>query len=160
MNPVPVLRPYRSLDQEAILNLFLSNTPEFFHPREYDDLMGFLAGSEVSTFYVVERAKEIVACGGYLIKDQKALLTWFIVDPGSHGMGLGKLLIDHHLEALKVAGVNLVEVRTSQLAYRFFEKFGFRLMFTKPDYWGPAMHLYQLEREISNLSIHIDATNR
>ncbi|MFI5153644.1 MAG: hypothetical protein ACHQET_09945 [Chitinophagales bacterium] len=38
-----------------------------------------------------------------------------------------------------------IVVMTSQHAYMFYEKLTFQLKQTKNDYWGPGLHLYELE---------------
>ena len=43
--------------------------------------------------------------------------------------------------------VRRIVCRTSQVAYRFFEKFGFQLQYTTPDFWAPGLDLYYMTRE-------------
>jgi len=45
-------------------------------------------------------------------------------------------------------GVEKLVVTTSQLAYQFFEKFGYRFAQTEQDYWAPGLDLYRLEQKL------------
>ena len=44
----------------------------------------------------------------------------------------------------------MIECQTSQVAYRFFEKFGFVLQHTEPKHWAPGLDLYfmTLDRKV------------
>lgn len=141
-----LLRPYAAADYDQVMQLFLLNTPRFFHPREQEDLEHFLTLDMLTDpYFVLEEDGAILASGGYYFEDNKAGLSWFIVHPDHHGKGLGSILVNHHLDILKNSGVEKIIVDTSQLVYPFYEKFGFILLSTKDDHWGPGMHLYSME---------------
>lgn len=46
--------------------------------------------------------------------------------------------------------IDKLVVTTSQLAFRFIEKFGFDLIQTEKDYWGPGLDLYLMEKQLKN----------
>lgn len=141
-----LLRPYAPTDYDRIMQLFLLNTPTYFHPREQADLEYFLTlEMETDPYYVLEHEGEVLASGGYYFENNKAGLSWFIVHPAHHGRGLGSQLVNHHLAILKKSNVEKIIVDTSQLVYPFYERFGFVLISTKDDHWGPGMHLYSME---------------
>jgi ribosomal protein S18 acetylase RimI-like enzyme len=45
--------------------------------------------------------------------------------------------------------VKKLVVRTSQLAYKFFERLGYHLIRTEKDYWGKGLDLYLMEQVIN-----------
>lgn len=140
-----LLRPYHPNDYSQIINLFLLNTPQFFCPPEQADLERYL-DKEIEYFFVIEKDGKIVATGGSNIKEDVGYLSWYIVHPEYHGMGLGKQLAEHNLEILKNhPDVAEIKVRTSQLVYPFYEKLGFVLINTTDNYWGVGMHLYEMD---------------
>jgi len=53
----------------------------------------------------------------------------------------------------QIAKKNAVErvcVRTSQMAYQFYEKMGFRLERTERDYWAQGFDLYEMYQNVFN----------
>ncbi len=140
-----VLRAYRTEDFEQLVDLFLLNTPQYFCPEEQSDLEEYLR-TEIEYYFVMEEDGQILACGGCNVEDGIGWLSWYIVHPFHHGKGLGATIVKHCLEILmRNEEVNEIEVRTSQLVYPFYEKFGFVLYNTEDDYWGKGMHLYQMK---------------
>ncbi len=57
-----IIRSYTTTDRDAIIELFLLNTPAFFCEEEQQDLERFL-DSEIENFFVVEEDGAVVACG-------------------------------------------------------------------------------------------------
>lgn len=141
-----VLRSYRPEDFGQVIDLFLLNTPQYFCPEEQQDLEHYLQ-SEIEYYSVLEDKGHILATGGCNIVDGIGRLSWYIVHPHFHGQGLGRQLVAHNLQILKSHPnvINGIEVRTSQLACQFYQKFGFVLRYTKDNYWGTGMHLYHME---------------
>ena len=139
-----LIRAYQSADYNAIIDLFLLNTPAFFCEEEQQDLERFL-DNEIENFFVAEEDGVVVACGGSNIKENTGFLSWYIVHPDHQGKGLGKILALHNLTILQAnPDLDNIEVRTSQLVYPFYEKLGFKLIGTQGHYWGQNMHLYHM----------------
>lgn len=140
-----IIRSYTTADYDAIIELFLLNTPAFFCEEEEQDLERFL-DEEIENFFVAEEDGIIVACGGSNIKGRTGFLSWYIVHPDHQGKGLGKILALHNLTILQAnKDLDNIEVRTSQLVYPFYEKLGFKLISTQDHYWGHNMHLYHMK---------------
>lgn len=141
-----MFRPYKPEDAAQVLHLLQQNTPTFFAPEEAADLERYLA-QEIEDYFVFEDNGTLLAAGGtnYFPQDKLALLSWDIVAPHAQGQGLGRQLVQHRIAHLQYpAGIEQLLVRTSQLAYRFYEKMGFSLELVKRDYWAQGFDLYQM----------------
>jgi [ribosomal protein S18]-alanine N-acetyltransferase len=139
-----ILRRYQNSDFSQLTQLFLLNTPNYFHPQEQQDLEEYLR-TEIEDYFVIEEAGNIVASGGCNVEEDIGCLSWYIVHPSYQGKGLGKRLAKHCLDILQADPfINGIDVRTSQFVYPFYEKLGFKLISTEEDHWGPGFHLYHM----------------
>ncbi len=145
------IRPYTVADRPRLIELFLLNTPAFFHPKEQQDLEEFL-DTELEHYFVAEDGDSVIGSGGSNVEDGVGWLSWYIVHPGWHGKGVGSQLVTHNLALLTAdERVLRLQVRTSQLVYKFYEKLGYRLTGTEDNYWGEGFHLYEMERPYARL---------
>lgn len=138
------IRPFQPADAEPLLTVFAKNVPDAFDENEVAEYADFLT-TNTDPYFVAERDGRVVgACGYYIRPDhQTARIVWILADPASRGLGVGGALLRHTLRLIRQQpGIRTVESQTSQVAYRFFEKFGFRLVSTQPDYWAPGLDLY------------------
>ena len=87
-----------------------------------------------------------MGCGGFnRTPDGKSgVLSWDIIHPGSQGKGVGSALVQHRINAMRELGVENIGVRTSQHAYKFYEKMGFTLKEVVKDYWAQGFDLYDM----------------
>lgn len=144
------IRAYRPGDRAAVLRLFRLNTPAFFAPAEEADLIRYL-DEELEYYFVVESAGAIIGSGGFNFSGDETTgkISWDMLHPDFQGMGIGSSLLKHRLERLQAFdGLERVIVRTSQLAYRFYEKHGFRLTDVAENYWAEGFHLYLMEQKL------------
>jgi len=59
---------------------------------------------------------------------------------------LGKKLLEHRIAKLNsIDGIQKITVRTSQVAYKFYEKQGFELFEIKKDYWAEGFDMYSMK---------------
>lgn len=147
MNELITVREYELADKNSVINLIRLNTPEYFAPDEEADLNNYL-DNERELYYVLLFDGEIVGCGGINFADNKTTgkISWDILHPGYQGKSLGTQLLKYRIEKLKSIGsVKRITVRTSQLAYKFYEKQGFVLREIKKDYWAEGFDLYNME---------------
>lgn len=148
------IREYKSSDKESVIKLLRLNTPLYFSPIEEADLSYYL-DNEIERYYVVETNDTIVACGGINLADDNttAKLSWDIVHPDFQQKGIGSQLTKFRIEqAKKMPGITSVSVRTSQLVYKFYEKFGLELKETVKDYWDKGLDLYRLTANTDQLN--------
>lgn len=129
------------------MNLIGLNTPRFFAKEEADDLSRYL-DKEIELYYVLSADNKIVGCGGINFAENKTVgkISWDIIHPDFQGRSLGTLLLKHRLEVLQsIESIRKITVRTSQVAYKFYEKQGFILHEIKKDYWAEGFDMYYME---------------
>jgi len=143
------IRIYQTDDIAAVLEVFRLNTPNFFDSSEQEELEVYLA-DHGNTYYVMEENGRIVGCGGYHFDESRTQgrISWDFFHPDYKGRGLGRKLVSHCLEELrKEQGISLIIVWTSQLAYEFYSKFGFKTVEVVKDHWAPGLDLYRMEMQ-------------
>lgn len=147
------IRPYSPTDRELLLGLLQLNTPTYFAPSEAQDFADYL-DNQANNYFVVELDEQIIGCGGFNTPDGPAIarLSWDIVHPQYQGNGIGSALTRYRLQEIrKIDGVKTVVVRTSQLVYPFYERFGFRVIDITRDFWAPGFDMYRMEAPMTDL---------
>jgi ribosomal protein S18 acetylase RimI-like enzyme len=142
----PGIRRYVKADFPSVVDLLRLNTPEYFSPTEEVDLNNYLL-YEVEFFYVSVLENRIVGCGGINLSAdrKKARISWDIIHPEFQRKGIGGQLLKHRMKVISsMQEVKEVEVRTSQLAWRFYERNGFVLQEVLRDYWAKGYDLYRM----------------
>lgn len=141
------IREYTEADKNEVINLIRSNTPKFFAVEEEEDFKDYLE-SEIELYYVLLFNHKIVGCGGINFFENKSVakISWDIFHPDFQGKSLGSMLMKYRLGILDCnTSIQKVVVRTSQIAYKFYEKQGFKLILIKRDYWSIGYDLYYME---------------
>ncbi len=147
-NTDSLIRTYKDEDLKDLLEAFRLNVPTYFDPKEESDFLNFME-HERQYFLVIEVNMKVVGCTGYMIDENKkeGKITWVFFNPNYQGKGLGQKLVGHCMTQIESSEkVNQIIVRTSQLADKFFSKFGFELVETKKDYWGKGLDLYFMKK--------------
>lgn len=143
------IRAYNPGDKPAVLALFRLNTPAFFAESEEEDLEYYLE-HEAHHYFVLEVDGLLAGCGGYNLADEgkSGKISWDIFHPQQQGKGFGQALTAFRIRKLiEEEKVQHISVRTSQMAYRFYEKQGFVLEEMVADYWAPGFDLYRMRWE-------------
>lgn len=149
-----IIRKYTDSDRQNILKLLRLNTPEYFSPNEEKDLIYYF-DNHADNYYVIEMDENLVGCGGYnLTEDGKtAKISWDIFHPDYQGKGLGSTLTKFRIRKIQeIENVDTISVRTSQLVYKFYEKFGFETREIAKDYWDAGFDLYRMERDLHSVA--------
>lgn len=121
------------------------NTPDFFDPSEEAELRKYL-NIHGDTYYLLQN-DALVACGGFLVDATKktARISWDFVSPECHGKGYGSILLKHRLEKIRaLPDIRSAEVHTSQLAFEYYQKHGFRIVYTEKDHWAKGFDLVKM----------------
>ncbi|MFL1683067.1 MULTISPECIES: GNAT family N-acetyltransferase [Bacteroidales] len=152
MNNLIMIREYKSIDKNAVLELIRLNIPKYFASSEEDDFSRYL-DSEIELYYVLFFDKKLVGCGGINFSDNRMTgkISWDILHPEYQGKSLGTYLLEYRIKKLKsIDSVQRITVRTSQLAYKFYEKRSFELLEVKKDYWARGFDMYRMEYKIQD----------
>jgi ribosomal protein S18 acetylase RimI-like enzyme len=143
-----MLRPYNVEDKAQLIDIFKCNTPQYFDPKEVQDFEDYLE-KYLETYQTVLYDGKIVGGIGYYFKegDNSGRITWIFFHPNYAGLGLGKQSVEYCIPILKAnPKVQKLVVSTSQWAFGFFEKFGYKLIYTEKDHWGEGLDLYLMEK--------------
>lgn len=141
-----MIRPYKINDRNSLIKILRANTPKYFAPSEEKDFEIYL-DDELEDYFVVEVGNEVIGCGGinYSYPSKEAFISWDLIHPDHHFKGFGNKLLDHRIRLIKNnKKINTIIVRTSQHTDKFYEKGGFKLEFTKKDFWAEGIDLYHM----------------
>ncbi|WP_330441566.1 GNAT family N-acetyltransferase [Flavobacterium sp. C4GT6] len=147
------IREYTPADKPYLIALLRLNTPHYFSPEEEQDLIHYLDNS-IYKYYVLTKNENIVGAGGINLSDDltTGILSWDFFHPDYHGQGLGSSLTLFRIQKIKeMSTVTAVRVRTSQLTYKFYGKFGFKIREISKDYWAKGLDLYLMENRVNNI---------
>lgn len=142
-----MIRPYNKNDREQLLDIFYLNTPKYFDKKEIKDFKKYLEQKN-DTYLTIEDNKQIVGGVGYYVNidDMSGRITWIFIDPKYVGQGLGKNAVAYCLKIMSEdERIEKFTVTTSQLAYKFFEKFGYKTKRIVENHWGKGLDLYEME---------------
>lgn len=138
--------PYAHKHYHDLIEAFDLNTPTYFDPKEKVDFENFL-NQKPTHYYVAEISGSAVGCCGYNIDydNLTGQISWVLFHPSYQGKGVGKKLVNFCLDKLDESKkLEKYVVRTSQLAFKFFSKFGFKTEFIDENYWGEGLDLYYM----------------
>lgn len=141
------IREYHPHDKNDVIQLFRLNAPQFFALDEEKDLTNYL-DNEIELYYVLLENKKIVGCGGINFENEKATgkISWDILHPLYQRQSLGTKLLTHRIDTLcTMDGIQEITVRTSQFAYKFYEKQGFEIVEINQNYWADGFDMYKMK---------------
>ncbi|WP_256014145.1 GNAT family N-acetyltransferase [Desertivirga xinjiangensis] len=142
-----IIRAYTYQDKERVLDLLRFNTPQFFSPNEEGDLLYYLE-NEIEYYYVIELDRQVIGSGGFNFSGDysKGKISWDLLHPDFQKRSFGSTLLKYRIKKLKeFSSVREITVRTSQQAYKFYEKHGFQLQGIIKDYWAIGFDLYNMK---------------
>lgn len=144
-------RPYRDDDREACLRVFESNVPRFFRPHEREEFEVFLEAPPGPYYVLVEPGGTVAGCGGYAVDENSAVADpcWGMVDRTRHGHGLGRVLTERRIEAIRDDGrARSIALHTSQHTARFYERMGFRTTRVRLHGYAPGLDRHDMVMEL------------
>lgn len=135
---------YEPTDRNKVLAILTGNIPKYFAASEIEDFEEYLE-SKIEKYFVAAIGTRIIGAGGINFDNngKTAKISWDFIDSKFQGKGVGQSLLKYRIDLLKSMGdVTTITVRTSQLAYKFYEKNGFTLNEIVKDYWAKGFDLY------------------
>ncbi len=157
-----MIRYYTSSDQGRLLELLRLNIPKYFDLSEVEDYAIYLE-QYVDSYYVVEDKGEIIGAGGLnygFDNGRKVRISWDVIHPDFQGKGIGTLLTKHRLNQVNLhPEVMQVEVRTTQLVYKFYQKLGFKLLKIENDFWADGFDLYLMMLDLTGTTAKKSSKN-
>ena len=140
-----VFRPYTLADKLDCLGLFDANCPEFFAPNERLDYAHFLGSDQQSYELCVIGEKTVGAFGLMGSELEYRSLNWILLDPRSHGVGIGSAIMKRVATLALTSGVSRVAIAASHKSGPFFARFGAIELDVIDNGWGPGMHRVDME---------------
>ena len=68
-----------------------------------------------------------------------ATLNWILLDPQTHGMGVGSTIMERVIQLGRALEAKTVRIAASHKSAPFFARFGAKTTSTSTDGWGPGM---------------------
>ncbi|CAL2087178.1 GNAT family N-acetyltransferase [Tenacibaculum sp. 190524A02b] len=148
-----MIRAYSTTDKSQLIEILRKNIPDFFDYSEEKDFKNYL-DNELEDYFVYEENGKIIGSGGinYYTHEKTARISWDIIDPKTQGKGIGKKLTQFRINHINNnIEIDKIIVRTSQLAYKFYEKMGFQLVSIEKDFWAKDFDLYLMEMKNNSI---------
>ncbi len=144
-----IIRPYAHSDKQEIQALLQLNIPKYFAPEEAADFEEYLE-QHAEHYFVLEVEGKLLGAGGFnLVGDGEARISWDFIRPDHQGKGYGKQLTLFRINEIKKnPDIQTIVVRTSQLAYPFYQKIGFEVEKVEKDFWAEGFDLYQMRMKV------------
>jgi ribosomal-protein-alanine N-acetyltransferase len=149
-----MIKKYDIKDKPALIALLKLHVPDYFAASEVNEYNHYLE-HEIEDYFVVIENNVIIGAGGinYFPKQSLAKIAWDMIHPDHQGKGIGHELLKYRLELIhKNSTIKTVMVRTSQVAYQFYQKAGFDLEKIEKDFWAKGFDLYQMKFKNSSLT--------
>jgi len=145
-----LIRTAQKQDFKFLSKIFFLNVPKYFDKKELDDFKKYFNSKNLESYFIIESQGKLVGGGGYAYENMKtARICWLFIDPSYHGFGFGKKLVNYCIKILKNnRRLNVIEVETSNLTYKFYEKLNFKIEYIKKDYWPNNDDLYFMKIDL------------
>ncbi len=145
-----VIRSAQKQDFKFLSKIFSLNVPKYFDKNELNDFKKYFNSKNLESYFIIESQGKVVGGGGYAYENMKtARICWLFIDPNYHGFGFGKKLVNYCIKILKNnRRLNVIEVETSNLTYKFYEKLNFKIEYIKKDYWPNNDDLYFMKIDL------------
>ena len=145
-----IIRTAQKQDFKFLSKIFSLNVPKYFDKKELNDFKKYFNSKNLESYFIIESQGKVVGGGGYAYENMKtARICWLFIDPNYHGFGFGKKLVNYCIKILKNnRRLNVIEVETSNLTYKFYEKLNFKIEYIKKDYWPNNDDLYFMKIDL------------
>ena len=131
-----IIRKAQPPDLDCLVKIFNLNIPKYFHEKELVDFKKYFNSNNIETYFIIESEGKILGASGYAYENkQTANLCWVFINPNHHSKGLGTKLVNYCLDTLKRDNqLNVIQLETSNLTFKFYEKLDFKIEFTNESF--------------------------
>ncbi len=140
---------YTSKYKNDCINIFKSNQPKYFVDEELIEFTSFLETQCEENYFVVEKNKRIIACGGIFKSNNRkdiSGLSWGMVHSEFHQKGIGKEFTIFRLQLISEKFPDAIPtINTSQHTFKFYEKLGFEITKITKDGFGKGLDDYEMK---------------
>ena len=145
-----IIRAAQKQDFKFLSKIFSLNVPKYFDKKELYDFKKYFNSKNLESYFIIESQGKVLGGGGYAYENMKtARICWLFIDPNYHGFGFGKKLVNYCIKILKNnRKLNVIEVETSNLTYKFYEKLNFKIEYIKKDYLPNNDDLYFMKIDL------------
>ena len=145
-----IIRNADQTDLNFLIKIFTLNIPKYFDKTELVDFKKYFNSNNIETYFIIESEGKILGAAGYAYENkQTANICWVFVDPDNHNIGLGTKLVNHCIDILKRDNqLNIIQLETSNLTYKFYEKLNFKIQYIKKEYWPNNDDLYFMNMDL------------
>lgn len=145
-----IIRNADHTDLNFLIKIFTLNIPKYFHKKELDDFKKYFNSNNIENYFIIESEGKILGAAGYAYENkQTAKICWVFIDPNHHSSGLGTKLVNHCIDILKRDNqLNVIQLETSNLTYKFYEKLNFKTQYIKKQYWPNNDDLYFMNMDL------------
>jgi|SRR5690554_1869904 len=141
------IRTYTQADKAGLVGLLKLNIPHYFAESQIEEFKNYL-DNQVEEYFIIEKFDKLIGAGGINFNhyNQEGRISWDLINPNFQGKGAGKKLLDYRLNRLKsMDNIEKITVRTTQMAYKFYEKNGFQLQNIMKNHWAKGFDLYRMK---------------
>lgn len=149
-----MIRRYGIKDKSSLIALIKLHVHNYFASTEVNEFNHYLE-NEIEDYFVVIENNVTIGAGGinYFLNKSLARISWDMIHPDHQRKGIGYELLKYRLNLIgKDASIKTVMVRTTQLAFQFYQKAGFELEKIEKDFWAKGFDLYQMKFKNGSLT--------
>ena len=145
-----IIRNADHKDLNFLIKIFTLNITKYFDKTELVDFKKYFNSNNIETYFIIESEGKILGAAGYAYENkQTANICWVFIDPDYHRNGLGTKLVNHCIDILKRDHqLNVIQLETSNLTYKFYEKLNFKIKYIKKEYWPNNDDLYFMNMDL------------
>lgn len=144
------LEPFESKDEQILMELFISNMPDYFDPTEKPEFEKFLKDVK-GKYWTCREENDYVGAGGYCeVEKGEARICWLMVQRQEHAKGVGRFMMERFKKLIEEeAYFNRITLKTTQHTDKFYEKLGYTTTRFEKDFWVKGLDLYFMELQLT-----------
>ena len=138
-------KTYEARDKNACLSLFDANCPQYFAPNERFDYEEFLDDQPNDYLLCIADEAIVGVFGVFAEQEGECRINWIMLNSSAQGLGIGTKIMEKAIKQAMSLDAKIIHIATSQVAYKFFEKFNAKTVKETKNGWGPDMDKIDME---------------